>query len=162
MSKYTIELREVLELGYKPFNFDYPIFDENKRGEIEDLVLRFYQFREISEETIERWLYKFQTRVLDVIEVYNKKWTANALTIDPLSNNKGSSKSRTVFNDTPDSRLTNDVTVDFATTITDNEIESDGYTGVSGTDMLNNYLDGLRDINHEFIDEFADLFIKIY
>lgn len=159
MAKYTLELRDLVEAGYYPFNFQYPIFDETKRQEIEEMFIRFYYFREISEETIERWFFKFKTRVLDIINVYNKKWLAVKQEIEPFSNNGGESSSKTIFNDTPDSRLQNE---DYATNITENVTKTKSYTGVTQTDLLNNYLDGLRDITHEFINEFEDLFIKIF
>ena len=47
MSKYTTELRWVIENGYDLQLNEYPIFDENYREELNQKIINHYYFREI-------------------------------------------------------------------------------------------------------------------
>ena len=47
MSKYTIELRELVGRGYGLALSDYPIFDERHRASLNQKIIDHYYFREI-------------------------------------------------------------------------------------------------------------------
>lgn len=104
MSKYTLELREVLE-GYaqqhgstmeiddiikvgreRVFNFQYPIFDEEYREELETKILYHYYTREIGFETFGRWKLKLQSTMLEIMPYYNKLYESTLIEFDPLYN----------------------------------------------------------------------------
>ncbi|WP_459617235.1 hypothetical protein, partial [Enterobacter hormaechei] len=52
MSKYTTELRWIIENGYDLQLNEYPIFDENYREELNQKIINHYYFREIGFETV--------------------------------------------------------------------------------------------------------------
>ena len=60
MSKYTMELRYILEIGYDFGLNDYPIFNESYRKTLNDNIINSYYFSEICEETVARWAIRFK------------------------------------------------------------------------------------------------------
>ena len=87
MSKYTTELRSICEqfaeltesVGYKKvdevirlalpkiFYFDFPIFDENHRTELETKIIKHYYTREIGVETVGLWLLKLEMTMNEIM-----------------------------------------------------------------------------------------------
>ena len=51
MSRYTIELRYLIEGNYDLGLKDYPIFDESYREQLNNKIIQHYYFREIGFET---------------------------------------------------------------------------------------------------------------
>ncbi|WP_459615436.1 hypothetical protein, partial [Enterobacter hormaechei] len=52
MSKYTTELRWIIENGYDLQLNEYPIFDENYREELNQKIINHYYFREFGFEIV--------------------------------------------------------------------------------------------------------------
>lgn len=104
MSKYTTELRYICEnyaslsesQGYsnvsdiidkalsKIFDFDFPIFDEKYRVELEKKIIRHYYTREICCETVGRWKLFLQDKLNLIMPYYNQLYNSALLEIKPL------------------------------------------------------------------------------
>lgn len=96
MSKYTTEVRYICETyaGYqhseglgkvndiiakaepKVFDFTYPIWDESKRHEFQQKILRNFYTREIGFETVGLWKLKLQNRLIQIMPYYNRLYKA--------------------------------------------------------------------------------------
>ena len=106
MSKYTTELRFICEtynnldesVGLsnvntvidnalpKLFDFDFPIFDENYRKQLEHKIVRHFYLREIGFETVGIFKFYLENKLNEIMPYYNKIYNAYLLNIDPLSN----------------------------------------------------------------------------
>lgn len=106
MSKYTTELRFICEtynnldtsVGLssvntvidnalpKLFDFDFPIFDENYRKQLEHKIVRHFYLREIGFETVGVFKFYLENKLNEIMPYYNKIYNAYLLDIDPLSN----------------------------------------------------------------------------
>lgn len=104
MSKYTTELRFICEteagktesVGLSKvdevisaalphiFDFDFPIFDENYRTNLETKIIRHYYTREIGLETYGLWKLKLQTKLNEIMPYYNKLYQSELYTYNPL------------------------------------------------------------------------------
>lgn len=155
MAKYTTQLKTIIESGYKLFDFDYPIFDENYRSVLETKIIRRYFFREIGFETVAHFKYMLDTRLNEIMPYYNKRYEGynKYLTYDPYKNKDvtteekrvtegiGNSHStgqatststgngKEIFHDTPSSKLGNK---DYATNMTDTTSEGENVNTSSG------------------------------
>lgn len=97
MSKYTTEVRFICEMKsgfpvedigdksvdeilnashFNVFNFQYPIYDENHRGELECKILKHYYTREICAETVGLWQLWLNERMNLIMPKYNKLYKA--------------------------------------------------------------------------------------
>lgn len=188
------------------FNFDYELFDSSHKEELETKILRYYYMYEIGHETYNLWHFEFQTLFTNLLDHYNQLYKAESLDFNPLINyslnesqtrlskgnvesnsnsqNNQSSKDRTVFNDTPQSKISLDENEDYATSITFNDSNSDsntkdntnqksnatenlgrnveGLTGNSYNNLLREYENSIRNIDLEFIQDLRELFLIIW
>ena len=147
MSVYTITIRNLLDNGYKLFDFDYPIFDESYRSVLEKKIIDRYYFREIGLETPGQFKHYLKMRLNEIMPYYNQLYKSEGIMnkegFNPLYNldttetqtrtvsqeteatQTGStdviseSTGKNVFQDTPQNRLGN--TTDYASNITDDE-----------------------------------------
>lgn len=70
-SKVTVELRELVESGIRPFDFDYPSYYKGEqKAAFEQKVIDHYWFRQIGMETPGRWLHFFRSRVREIMPYY--------------------------------------------------------------------------------------------
>ena len=162
MSNYTTELRSIIEVGLNPFDFEYTRSEESKNiisnEDLQQGFIDHFYFNEICCETFERWSHFLKTQWKESIGEFDKRLVAFAKDIDPLSNFNSQTKNRVVFNDTPKSKLDTD---DHATNITISDNDTKGYSGQTEIEMLNQYVNGLRDIKTEFYESFKNLFMLI-
>lgn len=104
MSSYTTELRYICESlagktesdGYtkiddileashdKIFDFDYPIYDENHKAELEKKILLHYYTREIGAETYGLWHLQLRSRMWDIMPYYYEMYRTAALEFNPI------------------------------------------------------------------------------
>lgn len=104
MSKYTTEVRFICETavgldnskGYssvneiidnaipKIFDFDFPIFDSNYKPILLRKILKHYYTREISEETVGLWKLRLDTKLNEIMPLYNKLYLSELLEFNPL------------------------------------------------------------------------------
>ena len=104
MSKYTTEVRficehyaevegstgfggidEVINLAMpKVFNFSYPIFDNTYKPILQKKILKHYYTREIGLETVGLWKLKLDTKLNEIMPLYNKLYETQLSIINPL------------------------------------------------------------------------------
>lgn len=104
MSKYTTELRFVCEslCGYTEsqglskveeiiaksapliFDFDYPIFDEDYKIQLEKKIIRHYYLREIGFETLGVWKLKLNDKMNEIMPYFNQLYESELLKFNPL------------------------------------------------------------------------------
>lgn len=104
MSKYTTELRYICEslagldesVGYedvedvieecrsKIFSFNYPIFDVAYKKTLETKILKHFYTREIGLETYGLWKLKLDTKMNEIMPLYNMYYTSALLNFNPL------------------------------------------------------------------------------
>lgn len=70
-TKVTIELRDIVENGTDPFDFEYPSYYQGEQKKaFEKKVIDHYYFRQIGQETVGRFLHCFRTRVNEIMPRY--------------------------------------------------------------------------------------------
>lgn len=103
MSNYTTEVRFICEeaaglkssAGYNDINDivklaapkifgDFPLFDENYRNILETKILKHYYLREISEETAGLWKFRLNTKMNEIMPLYNKLYESETFKYNPL------------------------------------------------------------------------------
>lgn len=104
MSKYTTEVRYICENANNlmesadansvdkiianaisnVFDFDFPIFDENYRANLEKKILKHYYTREIGYETVGLWKLKLNTKLNEIMPYYNQLYKSTLLEFNPL------------------------------------------------------------------------------
>jgi hypothetical protein len=118
----------------------YPIFDEAYRETLNDKIIRHYYLREIGHETISIFIYQMETKMREIMPLWNQHYKLSLLEVDPLStvsikslttmdstatstgtseSDSGSgAKSRAVASETPQTQLSPNQ--DYASAIQDN------------------------------------------
>ena len=165
MSKYTTQIRFLLESGYDLGMKDYPIFDENYRSILNKKILDHYNFYEIGFETAALFKFYLNSTLNEIMPYYNDLYNAQSklLGYDPITNvylneefNRSSSgeansnslsntnlNNKNLFQDTPQGEIS--VTpIDkqkYATNITLDENESNSnVTDKSNSNSVENYI----------------------
>jgi hypothetical protein len=85
MSRYTIELRYLIEGNYELGLKDYPIFDESYREQLNNKIIQHYYFREIGFETEALFKNRLNQKMNEIMPYYNQMYESSKLKIDPLS-----------------------------------------------------------------------------
>lgn len=85
MSRYTIELRYLIEGNYDLGLKDYPIFDESYREQLNNKIIQHYYFREIGFETEALFKNRLNQKMSEIMPYYNQMYESSKLKIDPLS-----------------------------------------------------------------------------
>lgn len=85
MSRYTIELRYLIEDNYDLGLKDYPIFDESYREQLNNKIIQHYYFREIGFETEALFKNRLNQKMNEIMPYYNQMYESSKLKIDPLS-----------------------------------------------------------------------------
>lgn len=89
MSKYTTELRYIIESGYKLNALtSYPIFDENYRSVLNQYFLNHFWMREIGFETVGEFDLYLGNTLNEIMPYYNGMFKMAMSEIDPLTNYK--------------------------------------------------------------------------
>lgn len=95
MSDYTMKLRDLVKMLLLPksyisfydiitngatalFNFDFPIFDENHKLELEKKIISHYYMREIGTETPEIFVYSLYSKMNEIMPKYNALYKSQA------------------------------------------------------------------------------------
>jgi len=157
MAKYTTQLRSLIDAQYQIFDFDYPIFDENYRGVLEQKILDFYLFREIGFETAAQFKHFLKTRLNVIMPYYNQLYlTTNLITVNDYNINLNSVETHTrTVNTTSsgeeDTTVNGSSTSDSNTTGTNREVFSDTPNNKMGmNDYATNVTDSTAEgTNHE-------------
>lgn len=85
MSRYTIELRYLIEGNYDLGLKDYSIFDESYREQLNNKIIQHYYFREIGFETEALFKNRLNQKMNEIMPYYNQMYESSKLKIDPLS-----------------------------------------------------------------------------
>ena len=89
MSKYTTELRYIIESGYDLQALkSYPIFDENYRQILNQYILNHFWLREIGAETVGEFDLFLTNTMNEIMPYYNGLFRMAMSEIDPLTNYK--------------------------------------------------------------------------
>ena len=88
LSKYTTELRFLIENNFDNGLNSYPIFDESYRKSLNDKIVEHYYFREIGFETAELFKRYLNRTMNEIMPYYNQLYKSQLLNIDPLVSRK--------------------------------------------------------------------------
>ena len=69
----------------KVFNFNFPIFDESHRQELEEKILLWYYDREIGFRTVGRWQLGLAQYLSRIMPYYNEMYKTTAISYDMLT-----------------------------------------------------------------------------
>lgn len=86
MSKYTTELRYLIENDFDIGLKNYPIFDENYRELLNQKIINHYYFREIGMETAELFKRYLNTTMDEIMPYYNQLYKSELLEFNPFYN----------------------------------------------------------------------------
>ena len=86
MSKYTTELRYLIENNFDIGLKSYPIFDENYRELLNQKIINHYYFREIGMETAELFKRYLNTTMNEIMPYYNQLYKSELLEFNPFYN----------------------------------------------------------------------------
>jgi hypothetical protein len=79
-TRVTVELGELIESGFKLWDFDYPSFYKgDAKLAFEQKVVDHYYFRQIGQETPARFRHYFQTRIREIMPYYIQLYESEAM-----------------------------------------------------------------------------------
>ena len=166
MSKYTAELRTIIDNNFDIFDFEYTRSSDSQAivsdVNLEQGFIDRYYFREVGFETLERFKHKLKTQWLESIGDFDKLLVAFEKNINPTSNINSTTQNTSVFNDTPKNALDFGAKSSHASNITDNTQTNTGLAGLTEIEALELYHDKIKDIVSEFYDSFDNLFMQIF
>lgn len=211
MSKYTTELRFICEnaagliesLGESSvegiitkaapiiFDFDWPIFDESYRLNLEKKILRHYYTREIGEETLGLWKLRLQDRLNLIMPKYNQLYESAQLQFNPFydvdyrrfgtnsgeGQSSGSSSNQNMHSDTPQNGLTSVLSGEYLTDADVSDSNSSSQSSNSGqfeetiqgkqagssySRLLKEYRQTFLNIDMMVVNELNDLFMGLW
>lgn len=166
MSKYTAELRTIIENDFDIFDFTYTRSAESKAivtdEDLEQGFIDHYYFREVGFETLERFKHKLKTQWLESLGELDKLLVAYNESINPKSNINSNAQNTSVYNDTPKSALDFGAESSHASNITHNTQTNVGLAGLTEIEALELYHDKIKDIQTEFYNSFDNLFMQIF
>lgn len=84
MSKYTTELRYIIDSGFDLGLQDYEVITEEYRERLNNKIKNHYYFHEIGFETAERFKHYLNTTMNEIMPYYNQLLQSELLTINPL------------------------------------------------------------------------------
>lgn len=166
MSKYTAELRTIIDNNFDIFDFVYTRDPKSiailSNDDLQKGFIDHYYFREVGFETLERFKHKLKTQWLESIENFDKLLVAFNESINPKVNMSSNTQNTSVYNDTPKNALDFGTEATHASSITHNTQNNTGLAGLTEIEALELYHDKLKDIVSEFYNSFDNLFMQIF
>lgn len=166
MSKYTAELRTIIDNNFDIFDFAYTRSSESQAiisdKDLQQGFIDRYYFREVGFETLERFKHKLKTQWRESIEDFDKLLVAYSQSINTKVNMSSNTQNTSVFNDTPKNALDFGAESSHASNITHNTQSNVGLAGLTEIEALELYHDKIKDIVSEFYDSFDNLFMQIF
>lgn len=166
MSKYTAELRTIIDNNFDIFDFTYTRSAESKAivtdEDLEQGFIDHYYFREVGFETLERFKHKLKTQWLESLGELDKLLVAYNESINPKANINSNAQNTSIFNDTPKNALDFGTEATHASNITHNTQTNVGLAGLTEIEALELYHDKIKDIQTEFYNSFDNLFMQIF
>lgn len=166
MSKYTAELRTIIDNNFDIFDFEYTRDQKSiailSNENLQKGFIDHYYFREVGFETLERFKHKLKTQWLESIENFDKLLIAFNESINPKANMSSNTQNTSIYNDTPKNALDYGAESSHASSITHNTQNNTGLAGLTEIEALELYHDKLKDIVTEFYNSFDNLFMQIF
>lgn len=117
------DIDEIIEQARpKIFNFNYPIFDEAYKPELEHKILSHFYTREIGLETVGLWKLRLKNKMREIMPYYNQLYNSEKLVFDPFINTDYTDENHT---DTKDNGTANGNRVDTKDITRDTESQRD-------------------------------------
>lgn len=107
MAEYTVELRTIIESGINIFDFPYEFYDEMKRRDFEQNFIRHFFFREIGQETVDRFKWYLEDKMHTVFPFYNELMKTALIEYDKVYNYDMTEKYERTGESSGDTRATN-------------------------------------------------------
>ena len=142
MSKYTVELRELLEQGVDIGLKDYPIWKEDHRQELNQKIINHYKYREIGFETPGRFIDELNIKMNEIMPYYNELYKTTMFEYNPIHNVDYTEEYETKRDTTGSSETTGNATGKDTTT-------SEGSESVNGSSQSTTTNDLTTSTNHK-------------
>lgn len=85
MARYTVELRHLIAApGFSLDLDEYPIWDEAYRTILNQRIVDHFYFREIGQETGDRFNWYLRVRMNEIMPKYNKLYLTESLIVNPF------------------------------------------------------------------------------
>lgn len=84
MSKYSTELRYIINSGYDLGLKEYEVFSEEYREKLNKKIIDHYYFHEIGFETVSRFKHYLNSSMNEIMPYYNKLLQSELIEINPL------------------------------------------------------------------------------
>ena len=140
MSKYTAELRTIIDNNFDIFDFAYTRSSESQAiisdKDLQQGFIDRYYFREVGFETLERFKHKLKTQWRESIEDFDKLLVAYSQSINTKVNMSSNTQNTSVFNDTPKNALDFGAESSHASNITHNTQSNVGLAGLTEIEAL--------------------------
>ena len=166
MSKYTAELRTIIDNNFDIFDFTYTRDPKSiailSNEDLQKGFIDHYYFREVGFETLERFKHKLKTQWLESLGELDKLLVAYNESINPKVNMSSNTQNTSIFNDTPKNALDFGTESSHASSITHNIQNNTGLAGLTEIEALELYHDKIKDIQTEFYNSFDNLFMQIF
>ena len=166
MSKYTAELRTIIDNNFDIFDFEYTRDPKSiailSNEDLQKGFIDHYYFREVGFETLERFKHKLKTQWLESLGELDKLLVAYNESINPKVNMSSNTQNTSIFNDTPKNALDFGTESSHASNITHNTQTNTGLAGLTEIEALELYHDKIKDIQTEFYNSFDNLFMQIF
>lgn len=85
MAEYTVDLRYLLARGYPLALDSYPIWAEEYRSYLNNKIIDHFYFREIGQETPDRFNFFLRRKMNEIMPYYNKLYESELISFDPLA-----------------------------------------------------------------------------
>lgn len=85
MGEYTVSLRYLLSRGYPLALDSYPIWAEEYRQILNNKIIDHFYFREIGQETPDRFNFFLRRKMNEIMPYYNKLYESELIQFDPLA-----------------------------------------------------------------------------
>lgn len=165
IDKYTRSLYNIINIDktdiWKNSNFVLPDFVNIDK--IKEMFNAEYLYNEIGVETVGQFMTRLDNKVLLLNDKYTKLFNAFNIEFtnnDIYANNIGEFLTSSKLYRTPQTQI-NQVG-NYLTEQQDNEGNEQILRGMTKAEAREIYVDKLRNIYYEYIQEFKDLFMKIY
>lgn len=184
------DVNTIVEQAAPKIFMNFPIWDEEYRLTLETKILKHFYLREIAHETVGLWRLRLDTRMNELMPMYNKMYVAVSQEFNPLfdvditrehdgsstdtSNSTGNSVNK--YSETPQGSIQNVVDGKYLTTAQVNDATSNSegtstakyvekVTGKQGTGsysaLLREYIDKLVNVDLRLMDELEPLFFSL-
>lgn len=136
----SLSVKQNIELALpKIFNFDFPIFNENYREELEFKIIHHFYFREIGFETPGLFREYLNMKLNEIMPYYNQRYQSELLTYNPFDNINITTVGSTSGNNTQSTSTNGTGSVNGNDSSAYSDTPQNGLTDVDNLNYLTNY-----------------------